>query len=77
MFQVAAKIKQCRLEILKWNRLQCSNTTRKIQGIKNEMEALRVQEGNRDWDRWTELRIQLGEAYKEEEAYWYQKARVQ
>lgn len=52
MFQVAAKIKICRLlEILKLDRLQSSNDARKIQEIKDKMESLRVQEGSRDWNR--------------------------
>lgn len=41
------------------------------------MEVLREQDGNRDWNRWNELRLQLNEVYKEEEVYWCQKARLQ
>lgn len=41
MFQVAAKITLCRLEILKWNRLQSGNAARMIQEIKDKMESLR------------------------------------
>lgn len=41
------------------------------------MEILKEQGGQRYWERWNELRNQLDSAYKEEEAYWSQKKRIQ
>lgn len=56
---------------------ESSNDARKIQEIKDEMEALREQKSSKDWNRQNELRLQLSEAYREEEAYWCQKDRLQ
>lgn len=48
MFKVAAKIKMCRLGIQKWSRQQHGNAVRRIQAIKEEMEILKEQGGQRD-----------------------------
>lgn len=77
MFKVAAKIKMYRLGIQKWSRQQHGNAVRRIQAIKEKMEILKEQGGQRDWERWNKLREQLESTYKEEEAYWSQKERIQ
>lgn len=41
------------------------------------MDGLNDQGGQRDWGRWQELRRDLDKAYKDEEAYWCQKTRIQ
>lgn len=48
-----------------------------IQKLKQEMEEMQNQDGQRDWDCWNELKSKLDIAYKEEEMFWSQKARVQ
>lgn len=50
--------------------MNCHNAARKIKAIQAEMEELREQEGNQDWNRWYELRSHLHEAYKEKKSYW-------
>lgn len=77
MFQVAQKIKRCRIELLKWHSQQECNSVSKIQKLKEEMDVLQAAGGQRDWERWNVVRTQLNEAYVEEEQYWSQKARVQ
>lgn len=37
------------------------------------MDTLKELGGNRDWERWNDLRVQLNDAYQEEETYWCQK----
>lgn len=69
MFQVASKIKNCRLRILDWNRKQVRNATKRIQEIKREMDIMKEERGSRDWNRWHELSKQLNEAYKDKETY--------
>lgn len=75
--QVASKIKRCRLALLNWSRQGQSNSAVRIQKLKAEMEELRGQEGQRDWDRWYRIKEQLDNAYIDEELFWSQKARVQ
>lgn len=40
------------------------------------MEAMQVQGGSRDWQKWNQLKCLLNEAYKEEEEFWSRKATV-
>lgn len=77
MFQVTQKIKRCRLELLKWNNNQECNSTVRIQKLKEEMSEMKKTGGQRDWDKWNSLKGQLDKAYKDEEMFWSQKARVQ
>lgn len=77
MFQVASKIKLCRLSLLNWNRQQKSNTAVRIKEIQETMEYLKEQGGNRNWETWHDLRSQLDADYREKEAYWSQKSQVQ
>lgn len=45
--------------------------------IQKEMEAMQDLGGNRNWERWKQLKCHLNKAYKEEEEFWSRKARVQ
>lgn len=73
MFQVGYKIKRCMMEFNRWNRLQESNSTTRIQKLKVEMEVMKESDGLWDWERWSNLKNQLDIAYREEEQYWNQK----
>lgn len=77
MFRVATKIKRCRLGLLSWSRQQDGHAAKKIKEIQEAMEVLQQQGGQRDWNQWHCLNDQMDEAYKAEEEYWSQKARVQ
>lgn len=75
--KVAAKIKNCRVELLKWSRQQQGNLAKKIKRIQGAMDRLKEEGDQRDWSFWNSLKIQLNEAYEEEEMFWSQKARKQ
>lgn len=48
IFQVAYKIKRCRMKLLKWSKQLQGNSVVKIQKLKEELETLREQEGQMD-----------------------------
>lgn len=56
MFQVAERIKRCRLALLQWNGQQMSTSAARIQELKVEMESLGDEAGLRDWVRWNLLK---------------------
>lgn len=70
MYQVAMKIKLCRIELLKWSLHTHTNLAKKIEQLKKKLEEFKDIEGNRDWATWIEMKGQLAEAYKEEECCW-------
>lgn len=75
--QVACKIKNCPLALLEWNRMHHTNSAARIKAIREEMGQIKEEGGDRDWCKWSDLKNQLENAYKEEELYWQQKSRVQ
>lgn len=77
MHKVACKIKQCRLEIIEWNRVSKHNSAKRIEELKGEIEKLRVEGGDRNWWRWQGLKYELDEAYKVEKMFRSQKTRSQ
>lgn len=50
MFKVAAKIKKCKSELLQWSRQQQGNAAKVIQRIKGEMDRMKEEGGQRDWE---------------------------
>lgn len=69
MFKVAHKIKQCRMVLIKWSRVQDNNSALKIQKLKKELEELRGKKSQEHGRLWNNLKTQLGQDYKEEEVY--------
>lgn len=69
MFQVASKIKRCRLELIEWSRGSQNNSAIRIQNLTVEMEELQQQDGQGDWRKWHLLKSQLDKAYSEEEEF--------
>lgn len=52
MFQVAQKIKRCRMDLIQWNKTLSSNSATRIQQLKEDMVGLQEAGGQRDWDKW-------------------------
>lgn len=48
MYQVAMKIKLCRIELQKWSLHTHTNSAKKIEQLKNELETFKDMEGNTD-----------------------------
>lgn len=55
MFQVCARIKECRLALLKLRGMQNLNSSKAIRDIKGQMKDLQRVGGNRDWIMWNQL----------------------
>lgn len=77
MFKVQKKLKLCKLNFIKWGKTNKRNAMEQIGLIQKEMEAMQELGGNRDWERWKQLKYHLNKAYKEEEEFWSRKARIQ
>ncbi|XP_071902886.1 uncharacterized protein [Coffea arabica] len=76
MFKITRKIRNCRIELLKWRNTFAANSKRKIAEVKERLEALSSSEAPSKKEKRTELKHQLKEAYQEEEKFWSQKARL-
>lgn len=77
MFKFHKKLKYYCQGLLEWKKNENSNSKIQIESIKRMMESLQEIGGQRDWDTWYNLRVQLEEAYKAKKEYWARKARTQ
>lgn len=66
MFQFHKKLKHCRERLRVWRKKETSNSKIKIQQLKDQMELLQERGGQREWDLWYQLRLQLEAAYNRE-----------
>ncbi|XP_027095016.2 uncharacterized protein [Coffea arabica] len=76
MFKITRKIRNCRIELLKWRNTFQANSKRKIVEVRKRLEAVSSSEAASKKEMMTELKNQLKEAYQEEEKFWSQKARL-
>lgn len=56
IFKVAYKIKRCRMELIKWNKQQESNSAIRIHKLKEEIVEMKETEGQRNWEKWNTLK---------------------
>lgn len=77
MFKFHKKVQQCRKGLLEWRKKENSNSMVHIECLKRDMESMQNKGGQREWERWHSLKAQLEGAYKDEEAYWTRKSRVE
>lgn len=75
-FKVKQKLNHCKVQFLEWRKVNKRNARRDIEIIQKEMEAMQAEGGNRDWNKWKQLKCHLDEAYKEAEKFWSRKSRV-
>lgn len=77
MFKFYTKLKHCKEKLLVWRKKESSNSNIKIQHLRGQMECLQERGGQRDWEAWHQLKLQLEATYKDEEEYWARKSRVE
>ena len=76
-FRLQQKIKECRMALLDWRRQYNVNAKSQVCRIKKEIAEVNMGQQVDKKGRLSTLKKQLTEAYRKEEAYWGQKARVQ
>lgn len=67
--KISFKLKNSRVALIAWLQGGKENSKKKIQGIKNRIDDLKNNTRNFDLTKLRLLRKELGEAYKDEEAY--------
>ncbi|CAA7058410.1 unnamed protein product [Microthlaspi erraticum] len=72
---VYSKISSCRQAILRWKKTNKSNTVKKIEEIKAQLEQNQT-DGNGTSEEALKLKWDLCSAFRDEELYWRQKSRV-
>lgn len=77
MFRLVGKVKKCIIALLKWKNKIQFNAKKRINQIKELAEKEKQTEEKGKRGRVAALKIKLHEAYKEEEQFWSQKARLQ
>ncbi|XP_027156321.1 uncharacterized protein LOC113757111 [Coffea eugenioides] len=77
MYKVTQKIKLCRTALLKWRNKVQGNSKLKIDRIKGQLQELKECDISDKKERGKILKSSLREAYRQEEIYWSQKARLQ
>ena len=68
-YQVTQKIKNCRIELLKWNSSKKGNSLERINGCKKKIENIKALNVDNKKQQMSEAKKQLKAAYDEEEAY--------
>lgn len=70
MFKVVQKLKFCKYSFIQWRKEHKHNARREIDLIQREMEIMQQLGGDRNWDRWRQLKESLDAAYQAEEEFW-------
>ncbi|CAA0834046.1 DNAse I-like superfamily protein, partial [Striga hermonthica] len=76
LYVVMQRIKETRVEFLKWSCKFRTETAKLISKLHNELSEMRSDGKLIDWKRWDDTKKKLNEAYKLEEQHWEQKARI-
>lgn len=65
------------MALLEWNKTSDTNAASRTRELQETMKRMTNEGGIRDWGQWNNLKRQLDLAYKKEELFWSQKARIQ
>ena len=76
IFKVQHKIRECRVALLNWNKNLNDNAKKEIQDPKQQIRNLQEGRNQNRKANIIELRRKLEEAYRKEEVFWGQKARI-
>ncbi|XP_071921851.1 uncharacterized protein [Coffea arabica] len=76
MYRITRQIANCRVALLKWKNNFTGNSLLKINQVKQQIKEIKESKESGVKDKISELKIQLKEAYTEEEQFWAQKARI-
>ncbi|CAA0813980.1 Unknown protein, partial [Striga hermonthica] len=76
LFSLKERIKNVRKTLIGWKASQKTNSLKEIERCKESLSQLAMKGGDRDWAAWHKLTSELNQAYKNEELYWSQKARI-
>ena len=77
MFRVISKVKRCRVTLLQWKNKIQGNARENIEALKCQLQELKTRDFEGKRDVRNGLKKSLKEAYRNEEMYWSQNARVQ
>ena len=75
--QIMLKLSMCRRKLKEWSKREVLNSAREIGELMKK--AGRVQDESKDvreYEELKEIKDRLNELWKEEEVYWYQRAKV-
>ncbi|XP_071921713.1 uncharacterized protein [Coffea arabica] len=76
MFNITKKIKNCGIELLKWRNTFQANSRSRITDLKKELERVRDSVSENRKAILADIKGQLKAAYRKEENFWSQKARI-
>ncbi|GER57883.1 signal transduction histidine-protein kinaseBarA [Striga asiatica] len=76
MYQVQQKIKSTRMTLLAWHKPVHRNSEKVVKVLNDQLENMRIEGQDRDWELWSNLKAELDCAHKEEEEYWRVKSRT-
>lgn len=62
---------------MKWRKKENTNSKSQIECTKKQIASMHEEGGQKDWDRWYQLRTTLDEANKVEEEFWARKSRIE
>lgn len=57
MYKLAMRIKICRIELLRWSMNYQTNSAKRIEQLKKELDELKEMGSDREWKVWTEKKV--------------------
>ncbi|XP_027088449.1 uncharacterized protein [Coffea arabica] len=76
MFHIKTKVRNCRIALLRWSNKSNKNSRKRIESIKEKLDQIQGTSLPSIRKEKASLKMQLKEAYKDEEMFWSQKARL-